>query len=881
MMWWLAWVLCAHAEPADALDPLARGFWDRAVAREADGDLRGAATAYRMTWGQDPTWVQALVGEARVLAALGEVQRALEVLDQARFHPEAVEARGRLLLDIDPEAAIEAFQTLKVLRPERDDIELSLAEALAPVRPEAGRAALERYLEAVPEPDAGRVVAVAVALEAGLRAEHAVDAATALAADIVGRFPEAEGSEALLDALRTAEVRVEAARLASAAGVAPSPVAVAGIRDARAQAHAGDLPGALRALEAVVDAEPRVAVGWAALARLRERAGDVAGAVVAAERAESLDPFDADRAALVASLYATHFGGRLDVRAARAYARAVQRRGSDADLWFRKGTLERRVGWTAAAEASFRRVIALEAQGARADAARRQLDGLLRPLPVTQDVPEGLPGRPADVPAVAWEAFHEAWAWQRRSATEPDALERALQAVEVARAAAPSWERALRLEAAIRLDRGEDAAALELYRASLVAEPDQAEVHRIVADLLAVDDPAAARVALERAADLGEPSALLRRAHARAAEGRLWAARADLAAHRERTVDDAEVAQALDRHLARQQAVVWAGAGLTGGALVLGPLAWRRWQRAGVGLDALLVRSPEAWPEVARVLAAIRHEVLKHHTTVLDEVADGLERGEADLGPWAADRLVGDGGAAIRFDGYVAELVRIGERSGVRLNLLHRDPTMGPLMRAMAELTALAPALRRGDAARVPALRRLSIALNLDGYQGLGRLLRRLCLVDVDAGLVEEAWRIVRNEPSVRAVDAHLMLEPPEATYWVRAYRRDLRDVLVNLLRNALEASLADGGAEVGVRLAVDEDWITGLERVEVRVLDRSPRRITTAQVRGRFVGRGLGLAVDLVTRAGGSVHVEAETGWAKAVVVRLPRVERPDEEVA
>ena len=50
--------------------------------------------------------------------------------------------------------------------------------------------------------------------------------------------------------------------------------------------------------------------------------------------------------------------------------------------------------------------------------------------------------------------------------------------------------------------------------------------------------------------------------------------------------------------------------------------------------------------------------------------------------------------------------------------------------------------------------------------------------------------------------------------------------------------------------------------------------KISTAMIRGRYIERGLGLAVDLTSRAGGSIHVEDEPGWSKAVVVRLPREE-------
>ena len=65
---------------------------------------------------------------------------------------------------------------------------------------------------------------------------------------------------------------------------------------------------------------------------------------------------------------------------------------------------------------------------------------------------------------------------------------------------------------------------------------------------------------------------------------------------------------------------------------------------------------------------------------------------------------------------------------------------------------------------------------------------------------------------------------------------------------------------------------------------DNAPGRLTDAMIRGRGIGRGLGLAVDLITRHEGSIHVVPATGplrlsWTKAVVVRLRRAEEGEEQ--
>jgi tetratricopeptide (TPR) repeat protein len=876
--------LVALAAPEDALDDLSRSFWERGQRLEADGDLSGAALAYRMTHQRQPTWTRALLAEARAWADAGRTDRALSALERAPFDADAVEARGRLLLEDDPEAAVDAFVRLRRLRPEWPEVDLLIAAARVRVDPLSALPVLQRYLEH-PEADLGleEGVDTVVRLLGGLQEAGRVEEAAELAVRVARRFAEVPGVERV-DALRLRyEVAEEARALASAAGLPLSPVGVEALAQARDAAFSGRVDRAAAQLRELVRTEPRAALAWASLARVEEQLGRIDEAVAAAAMAETLDPVEADHSAQLGELYAAHFGGRLDVRAARAYGRAVQRRGSDAELWYRKATLERRAGWTSEAADSYRRALSLDPSGPHAADARRHLDGLQRPLPAPVDVPEGQVGRPSSVPQVAWDSLHRAWAWQRRRPLQgPEVLDEALAEVAVARRTAPSWVRAINLEAAIRLDRGDTDEALQLYRRSLQVDPAQGSVHRMVAELLASSDPAASRASLDRAADLGEPTAVLRRAEARAAAGQLWAARADLQRYRGLTVRGVEQAAALDRRLATQQAVVVGGAGAAVVGLFATPLWWWRRQRGGVGLVALLERSPSRFGHVAAALAGLRHEVLKHHTTVLDEVADALQAGDDDTLRWAVEHLYGDEGALPRFHRYLQGLKQLGDEAGVRLNLAHRDPVFAPLIDAMAQLQGLQRSIERGDAGAARSLRQLSIALNIDAYRGLGRYLQQLCLVDIDEGLVQEAWRSVRREGAFREGPAELTLvDSVSGPLWVRAYRSDLLDVLTNLLRNALEASSAAGQPRVGVRLDVDEDWVTGLERVQIAVLDRSPRRLTTAMVRGRFVGRGLGLAVDLVTRAGGSVHVEDDDEWCKAVVVRLPRVERPEEEVA
>ena len=146
--------------------------------------------------------------------------------------------------------------------------------------------------------------------------------------------------------------------------------------------------------------------------------------------------------------------------------------------------------------------------------------------------------------------------------------------------------------------------------------------------------------------------------------------------------------------------------------------------------------------------------------------------------------------------------------------------------------------------------------------------------------LLDGIWAGVSGEPELRALEVpDLTLQVPDRDVHLRIFRGELEDVLANLLRNAAKASATHGCERLALRVDLEEDFVTGLERVAFRVCDDAPRTVTTAMIRSRYIERGLGLTVDLISRNGGSIHVEDEPGWSKAVVVRFPAAELPPEE--
>jgi hypothetical protein len=175
-------------------------------------------------------------------------------------------------------------------------------------------------------------------------------------------------------------------------------------------------------------------------------------------------------------------------------------------------------------------------------------------------------------------------------------------------------------------------------------------------------------------------------------------------------------------------------------------------------------------------------------------------------------------------------------------------------------------------------MRRVSEALNEQGYVDLGRLIRDVCVLHINGPVLQECWDQVCAEPAFadRSLPAFELVVDTDALP-VRIFRRELQDIVVNLLRNGLAVALEEQGdqARIGLHLEEEVDFVTGLESVVLRFQDNALSTLTDDMIRGRYIARGLGLVVDLVGRNDGALKVEAaHQPWSKALVVRLPRAE-------
>ena len=194
----------------------------------------------------------------------------------------------------------------------------------------------------------------------------------------------------------------------------------------------------------------------------------------------------------------------------------------------------------------------------------------------------------------------------------------------------------------------------------------------------------------------------------------------------------------------------------------------------------------------------------------------------------------------------------------------------------------------RGASGLARELRRSSRQLNEVGYRALGELIRDVSLLEVRAGLFARVFERVAAEPALAGhAPGSLELDGAALAVPVRIFRKDLEDIAANLLRNAIYAQMEELPRQqrrLGVALVEEMDPITGLETLAIRFRDNAPRPLTDAILRGSRIERGLGLAADLLAQHQGVMNVEQREdeqaqGWAKAVVVRLPRAETAEEE--
>ena len=297
------------------------------------------------------------------------------------------------------------------------------------------------------------------------------------------------------------------------------------------------------------------------------------------------------------------------------------------------------------------------------------------------------------------------------------------------------------------------------------------------------------------------------------------------------------------------------------GMLGLSLLVFLRWRFRGNTLYRAVRRRPDFFPDLARALAEIRHDLLKHRASALGMAgpAEATEAAKiAVLSPEPLSRSL---------DGIYQSLIHQAAAQGLTLRPLGREPVLGPLLRDFQvaekllarpasgddeELRALDGEFREVHGPRLQALLVAGPRTRLDP----ARLLRFVDAVEAELGV--SGW----PRPAVLVETATVAVPVPEAT---------LGTLVTNLLRNAAAAVAGRQDARLQLHLESGRD-ITGRRLVSLLVADSSPVILSLTDIEARDGQRGLGIVRDSVRRWGGHLVVRSEPApLCKSIGVVFP----------
>jgi tetratricopeptide (TPR) repeat protein len=258
---------------------------------------------------------------------------------------------------------------------------------------------------------------------------------------------------------------------------------------------------------------------------------------------------------------------------------------------------------------------------------------------------------------------------------------------------------------------------------------------------------------------------------------------------------------------------------------------------------------PDLFPELARAVGEIRHDVIKHRASVLSL----LERDEAPREEVARALTQPEAASSVVAATY-ARLRRAARARGVSLRPLGREPIFGPLARDLRR----AEALVTGGGARA-AITAVDTRLREVHSERLAALLKHGPRTRVDAAVIVDWIGAVEAEMRERGggwtppalVLGAIALEFPVA-------RPALATIFANLLRNAQAAVKDAPGAKVLVRLD-DERDATGRRLVTLLIGDSAEEPLDLAQIETRESGRGLSIVRDLTREWRGHLVVRPE----------------------
>jgi tetratricopeptide (TPR) repeat protein len=858
-------------------------LWNQAVELDSNGETQKALLRIQLLRSAAPELVSVLLAEARLYRDMGKYEEAYLVYELNAFEPNVLEAKGETLLEQGRfgEAA-KLFGVLQRLG--WKSAWVLGAWALAPEDP---MTAAELIVEGVTELDGTLDYEkwVSCTLWVG---KHLIDSARP--EDALNLYEQViqspiGPSRVLLDAQDEARVEVQAALLWGSPEQRLTGLQRERLAQIRLRLAAGQEADARVQVELMMEEEPFQAEVILLAAEISAVLEEYQVADQRLRIAEKLLPLDADISMRIGDLLMSHFGVRFREEALDAYARSVSKDPTRRSVWARKAELELMLGRVAEARISVGRMGDYGSASTQQASLALRLENEFRERLALPEIPHGQ-GCGGVVDVESCRQFYRAMArfYRGRSQIEESGLpsdwELALEKLDSHGPQLRNYAPSFNLRGTIHLTQGletgnsEELNAAEVaFRESLELNGNQPEVLTLVGILAQKKgDLENARAMWIEAAGLTAPGSAAAHYHLAldaADRWRWWTARRHLQFYFQgpNTSHNYEQAVMLQQRISRP--IRWVYGGVLGsgtiGLLIVLIALWRRF--SGATITELLSERPEAYPDVARVCAAIRHEVIKHNTPLLELCGANVDSDPA----WIQEKLFGKRGAIARFFEYVGELESVGRGAGIRLNLHRRDPVFSELIRSMSRLKAQgAGALARQEKGAL--IQELSEEINEKGFTDLGILLDGMCTFLLTPDFVRSNWRRVLQEPALVNKGEQLALqvlfhcESPR----VRVAQTHLEDIFCNLMRNGAVASLAEGVSQLAVIVALEEDPVTAESLVRIEFADQVTQVISTEMIRSQYVERGLGLACRLIGEVGGAISVASSQDFAKAIVVRL-----------
>jgi tetratricopeptide (TPR) repeat protein len=291
-----------------------------------------------------------------------------------------------------------------------------------------------------------------------------------------------------------------------------------------------------------------------------------------------------------------------------------------------------------------------------------------------------------------------------------------------------------------------------------------------------------------------------------------------------------------------------------------GLFARRRWR--GRPVASALRRRPALFPDVARAVNELRHDVLKHRASLLGLLADANAPREEIIRTMNEPRPTSAMVASI-----YERLAQAAQGHGVTLRALAREPVFGALHADLAraeallagpggdaELAAIDQRLRGPDAEALAGLLQLGPRTRLDAATLSGWI----ASVEASARQAGGGWTAPALSLADLAVDFPIEHDA-------------LAAIFMNLLRNAQAAVAGQEDGRVIVRVDRSRD-VTGRQEVSLALGDSATAPLSLEAIEARESGRGLAIVRDLVREWRGHMVVRPDAGpFTKTVGASFP----------